>query len=275
MVHRHGICKTLSVGFIQQAYHFNLSNTKKKCSGGDLFSLLQERSLTPAEHACLFKQLLLGLSHIHTMGIAHRDIKPENIILTEGGTLKIADFGVADVIQTLPFEKEPRPCREWCGSSEFWPPELWTLKAPEDGYDGQALDCWSVGVTYFCMYFGQLPFTASFYHGRGCAPRPPGALADSPASLAADDGGDPVYGLYVQQRTQHPDTQPDLLKGLGQDEWRVIASLLDPNPTTRATIEDVLGHAWCNTIEMCDDGALTNGWRHYHCMPSVSIFSAS
>ena len=43
----------------------------------------------------LFRQLLQGLRHIHSQGLAHRDIKPDNILLDDKGNLKIADFGLA------------------------------------------------------------------------------------------------------------------------------------------------------------------------------------
>ncbi|KAF7722368.1 serine/threonine-protein kinase HAL4/sat4 [Apophysomyces ossiformis] len=238
------------------------------CAGGDLFNLLEERpSISTMEQACLFKQLLLGLQHLHVLGIAHRDIKPENLVLTAGGTLKVADFGVADVVQT-PFESKPRPCHKWCGSEPFWSPEMWSLETEDSPYDGRALDVWSAAITYFCIRSQRLLFASSFYNGRP-VPVPPNAVPGSPAAVSAmaADGGDKEYGRYRDQRQANP-LECDVWKGLTEDERTCLAGMLDPDPVSRWTIDQALESNWMQHVEMCDDGALPNGWRHYHCLAS-------
>lgn len=251
-----------------------------------MFNLLEERpKLTIMEQSCLFKQLLLGLQHLHKLGIAHRDIKPENLILTQGGTLKIADFGVASVVQTC-FEKESHPCYEWCGSESFWSPEMWTLGTDEDPYDGRALDCWSAGITYYCIRYHTLPFKCTFYQA---PPYPKHAKLGSPAMVAsqAEDGGDKSYQLYFDQYQNDP-LQCDIWNGplppkeqennnnnndyaLSLEIKSCLAYLLHPDPEQRWTVDQALKSEWMENVELCNDGELPNGWRHYHCIPTTSL----
>jgi serine/threonine-protein kinase RIM15 len=41
----------------------------------------------------------LGLEHLHACGIIHRDLKPENMLLTCEGRVKLADFGLSQLLQ--------------------------------------------------------------------------------------------------------------------------------------------------------------------------------
>ncbi|KAG2205816.1 hypothetical protein INT47_003999 [Mucor saturninus] len=240
------------------------------CAGGDVFNLLHEKpNMAPDDIACLFKQLLLGLQHLHQLGIAHRDIKPENLVLTSTGTLKIADFGVADVVQSC-FEKESHSCKKWCGSEPFWSPEMWKIKDDNCPYDGRALDVWSAATTYFCMRFQQLPFGATFYTGRPGGSPPKGAMPGSPAAVAAqaEDGGDFDYKRYVEQRQKLDPSDCDLFKNFTQPERECLAGMMDPNPETRWTIDQALQCPWMSDFEVCKDGKLSNGYNHTHYVPS-------
>ena len=101
---------------------------------------------------CWFRDLILGIEYLHAQGVVHRDIKPDNLLLTEDDVLKIVDFGVSEM-----FEKQSEMLTaKSAGSPAFLPPELCVAK--HGGISGKAADIWSMGVTLYCLRFGQIPF---------------------------------------------------------------------------------------------------------------------
>lgn len=101
---------------------------------------------------CWFRDLILGIEYLHAQGVVHRDIKPDNLLLTEDDVLKIVDFGVSEM-----FEKSSEMLTaKSAGSPAFLPPELCVAKHGD--ISGKAADIWSMGVTLYCLRFGQIPF---------------------------------------------------------------------------------------------------------------------
>ena len=101
---------------------------------------------------CWFRDLILGIEYLHAQGVVHRDIKPDNLLLTDDDVLKIVDFGVSEM-----FEKQSEMLTaKSAGSPAFLPPELCVAKHGD--ISGKAADIWSMGVTLYCLRFGQIPF---------------------------------------------------------------------------------------------------------------------
>ena len=68
-------------------------------SGTDLRDLLVSRgSIDPAQAASIMASVCEALHVAHSRGLIHRDVKPENILLARDGTVKVADFGIAAMV---------------------------------------------------------------------------------------------------------------------------------------------------------------------------------
>lgn len=66
------------------------------CSGGTLLDLIHKKQLIEGDILAVMSEVVSGIKHMHTMGIAHRDVKVENIIKsTVDGKYKLCDFGSA------------------------------------------------------------------------------------------------------------------------------------------------------------------------------------
>lgn len=112
-------------------------------------------TLQPQEHvdekllAKKFFDVVLGLEYLHHQNIAHRDIKPENLLLTEDGTVKVADFGLAEL------QKDGSDVvTNFGGTPAFMAPEL-VSSGPSSG---KVCDMWALGVTLYYLLFNRLPF---------------------------------------------------------------------------------------------------------------------
>lgn len=69
-------------------------------SGGELFDYIVERGrLGEGEARRFFQQIVAGVEYCHLNKIAHRDLKPENLLLDENSNVKIADFGLSNVMR--------------------------------------------------------------------------------------------------------------------------------------------------------------------------------
>jgi [calcium/calmodulin-dependent protein kinase] kinase len=95
-------------------------------------------------------QIMLGIEYLHHNDIVHRDIKPD-----DRKVCKIVDFGVSQMF-TKPGDDT---LNKSAGSPAFMSPEL--CSAHHGDFHGKYSDVWSLGVTFYCMVVGRLPFDKS------------------------------------------------------------------------------------------------------------------
>ncbi|CAH3111039.1 unnamed protein product [Porites lobata] len=104
-------------------------------SASDILEV-HKKPLREVEIAAICHDALQGLRYLHRNGRIHRDVKAGNVLLTEDGTVKLADFGSAALLA---------PANSFVGTPYWMAPEV-ILAMDEGQYDGK-VDVWSLGIT--------------------------------------------------------------------------------------------------------------------------------
>ncbi|GAA0143219.1 non-receptor serine/threonine protein kinase [Lithospermum erythrorhizon] len=116
---------------------------------GELFDYIVEKGrLQEDEARKFFQQIISGVEYCHRNMVVHRDLKPENLLLDSRSNVKIADFGLSNVMRDGHFLKTS------CGSPNYAAPEVISGKL----YAGPEVDVWSCGVILYALLCGTLPF---------------------------------------------------------------------------------------------------------------------
>lgn len=118
-------------------------------SGGELFDYIVSKGRLSADEARnFFHQIVSGVEYCHFQKIVHRDLKPENLLLDANLNIKIADFGLSNLMRDGDF------LRTSCGSPNYAAPEVISGHL----YAGPEVDVWSCGVILYALLCGSLPF---------------------------------------------------------------------------------------------------------------------
>lgn len=177
---------------------------------GDLFEMIAKRGpLAEDVSRHYFQQLISAVKHCHSQGVFHRDIKPENLLLDDKWRLKLSDFGLAAIIDD---PTQPSPVlTDPCGTVEYAAPEV-IMAGRGGGYHGAKADVWSCGVVLYVLSAGFLPFEGD------------GGLEEMVAKMKR--------GEFRLLKRMSP--------GL---KW-LLLRLLDPNPETRMSVDEILQDGW-------------------------------
>ncbi|KAG2684729.1 hypothetical protein I3843_10G086200 [Carya illinoinensis] len=174
-------------------------------TGGELFDKIASKGrLKEDEARKYFQQLINAVDYCHSRGVFHRDLKPENLLLDVNGVLKVSDFGLSALPQQV---REDGLLHTTCGTPNYVAPEVINNK----GYDGAKADLWSCGVILFVLMAGYLPFEES--------------------NLAA------LYKKIFKADFTCPPWFSSSAK-------KLIKRILDPSPSTRITIAEVIENEW-------------------------------
>lgn len=99
----------------------------------------------------------------------------------------------------------------------------------QEAYDARLVDIWACGIVYYCLHFQELPWRVA-------------------------QSSDPLYAAYAQAcaSTSSAQSCPPTINNLSPRACRpLIRKMLDPDPKTRFTIEDVMAFPWLQTVQVC------------------------
>src|SRR5438067_6202771 len=197
--------------------------------GRSLRDWISEKPIPPPQVFAVMHGVLQALEYAHRHAIVHRDMKPENVLISEDGLVKVADFGIARLMDDTGVGGTATKTGTTVGTPQYMSPE----QVASSKVDGRS-DLYSAGIMFYELVVGQPPFTASD--------------ADGPFTLMA-------------KHVQAPPKPPSVYKpGLDMRLEEVILKSLSKRPEDRyqngqefdeamARIADRLCPGWQRSLE--------------------------
>ena len=206
------IVKILEFYKTEQAYYI----VSEYCSGGELFDKV-EKHLSENQISVIFKQILSGLSYLHSNNIVHRDLKLENILISDKEYVPITqeeylDIKIIDFGNAKHFEKSIHD-NSIVGSTYYIAPETFEKKS------GKESDLWSAGVILYMLVVGSPPFGG-----------------DSDKMIISSV----KKGVYSKNNSRWKKASPEVKD--------LIEKLLISDPRKRLSAKEALEHKWFKTF---------------------------
>jgi serine/threonine protein kinase len=213
-------------------------------NGGNLFSFVKKRrKLSEKTAKFLFRQIILGIKHIHSQNIVHRDIKLENILIDLNNNIKICDFGIGRILSS-----KKQLLHDKCGTPMYMAPEI-LLSSKTRGYEGFPVDIWSSGISLYIMLAGSLPYNYK---------------KDNSASISSDEK---TNNIELQYNIIHK--EPKKIEHISKEAKDLLKGLLNKNPNKRLTIEQILNHPWLKMDEKIKNN------KNYHLFTKAEMIMLS
>ena len=121
--------------------------------GINVRELLSGQKITPREALEIIPQICDALQYAHDKGVVHRDIKPENILVDRNGRVKIADYGLAKLVNEEAATSGLTRTHHVMGTPHYMAPEQVEKPLSVD----HRADIYSLGVVIYEMLTGELP----------------------------------------------------------------------------------------------------------------------
>ncbi|KAK8571549.1 hypothetical protein V6N12_027634 [Hibiscus sabdariffa] len=182
------------------------------CRGGELFDrIVAKGHYTERAAAKVIKTILEIVKVCHRHGVVHRDLKPENFLLADES--EAAPIKVIDFGLSIFYEPGER-FSDIVGSPYYMAPEVLRRNY------GKEIDIWSTGVILYILLCGVPPFWADTEEGIAHAI---------------------IRGEIDFERDPWPK--------ISEEAKDLVTCMLDPNPYTRMTVQEVLEHTWIQNLQ--------------------------
>ncbi|XP_039013585.1 calcium-dependent protein kinase 24-like [Hibiscus syriacus] len=182
------------------------------CHGGELFDrIVAKGHYTERAAARVVKTILYLLQVCHEHGVVHRDLKPENFLLADEN--ETASIKAIDFGLSI-FYKPGQQFNDIVGSPYYMAPDV--LKR---NY-GKEVDIWSAGVILYILLCGVPPFWA--------------------------DNEEGIAQAIIRGKI---DFERDPWPKVSEEAKDLVKRMLDPNPRTRITVQQVYEHPWILNLE--------------------------
>ncbi|KAJ1965787.1 mitogen activated protein kinase 2 [Dipsacomyces acuminosporus] len=202
--------------------------------------------LTDPHYQYFLFQICRGLKYIHSAGVLHRDLKPSNLLVNANCALRIADFGLARGLAETP-EGNIGFMTEYVATRWYRAPEIMLSFLSYT----KAIDIWSVG----CI-FAELLGGKPLFKGRDYVDQLNQILnvLGTPDDATLSRIGSERAQMYIRSLPFMPKVPwAKIFPNATPLALDLLEKLLDFDPSTRITVEDVLAHPYLAAYHNVDD----------------------